>query len=370
MPVLNPRTGRVVNVDGYSLARAVASAAECKNRQNLLPSGLEGDVHDLLRDLGDGRRGFRAPLSAFTPPDRKLRSLDLTSGAGAVQVKLAPADDFVDVLRRKSVCGLLGCVLGGLVDENGVPMAVPLLGAGSSAGWIADGQAAPPSTPTIAGDPGIVTTIAARVNVTRRMLKMAGPSLEDFLTGEMTRSVSSELDRAVLAGDGNDGEPTGLLNVVGVPVQAIAANGGAPTRAVLIDAEKTVGLANGDASASASMGWVGSPKVRAKLRGTDGSTGSAGAWLWNDSDRVLGKAAFATTSMPDDLTKGSGTNLSALAFGDWSTVSVGMPETAQVIIDPIGLGMTGGVRMTVFLDVRVSFRRPTAFVLIKDVATA
>lgn len=371
MPIINPRTRRVVNAEGYSLARAVVSAYEARARRpNMTPGGLEGDVDELLRDPGDGRRGFKVPLSAFVPPSRKLRSLDLTTGGGAVAVKLAPADDFVDVLRRKSVCGLLGCRLGGMVDENGVPLAAPLLGTAPVAGWVTDGQAAPATTAAFDPDPGVVTTVAAAMIVTRRMLLMTGPALEDFLTAELTRAVASELDRGVLAGDGEDGEPTGLLNVPGVPVLEIGADGGPATRATLIAAELAVGEANGDAAASASLGWVGSPKVRAKLRETDGSAGNAGAWLWSDSDRILGKAAYATTSMPDDLTKGDGEDLSALAFGDWDTVAVNMPETAHVVVDPYGLASTGGVRMTAFLDVRVTFRRPTAFVLIKDLETA
>lgn len=359
---------RAFDPDAYSLSRAVESAASSLRREKA-PDGYEAEVSASLETTATlGRRGFNVPLSALTPPGRKLRALDLTSGAGAVQTKLAPGDAWSDVLRRKSVAGLLGVRFVHMF-EGGLPVNIPTKTTGATAGWIGDGSGVTPSTPDWDATSEGPKTVGAAVIVTRKMRNMAGPAFDDYLAAELSASLAAELDRAIVAGAGTN-EPVGLLNQPGVPTLAIGANGGAPTRAHLIAMEKTVGVANGDAAASASLGWVSSPEGRAKLRSTDGSTGNAGAWLWSDADRILSHAAFATTSVPANLTKGSGTNLTALAYGDWADVVVNLPESIRVIVDPFSRSTSGDVRVVAFLDVRVVFRHLASFVVCKDMATS
>jgi HK97 family phage major capsid protein len=155
-----------------------------------------------------------------------------------------------------------------------------------------------------------------------------------------------------------------------VDVQAVGTDGGAPTRALLLAMEAAVGAANGDAGADARIGWATSPAGRKKLRSVDGSPGTAGAWLWSDANTVLGSPAVASSNVPANLVKGSGTGLSALVHGDWGQLFINMFSGADILVDPYKQNTDGYVYINVYVDVDVAVLNPAAFSIAKDMLTS
>jgi HK97 family phage major capsid protein len=236
----------------------------------------------------------------------------------------------------------------------------------AAVGWTGEGMSAPEGSPTVDAVTLTPKTVAARVSITRTVLKSAFErNYERRVLADIVAGIGVEIDRVGLVGDGV-GKPTGLLNAAGVNSTAMGVNGAAATRAALVELERLVGIANGDAPADVSLGWIGSPDLRAKMRTiVDGS-----GWLWSDADRVVGKPAYATTNVPSNRTKGTGTNLSALLFGNWRDCVVNLFTPVDVLVDPYEQSTEGVVQVSAFQDVDVAFLHLLSFGVIGDVATS
>lgn len=292
------------------------------------------------------------------------RALDLTTGAGSIgTLRVAPVD-FIEAARNRSIAGLLGARFPSYGGGEG-KVSVPRFTAGATASWIAEGS--PPGAGTNATLDNVLLTpgtVSAFCRVTRSMLAKAGPDLDAWVMTDLAGAVGAAIDAAVFGGTGASNQPLGLVLHPDVPAVAIGTNGGAPTRAHLIAALKAVHSANGNSSASASLGWATGPNGEAKLRSVDGSTGEAGAWLWSDSDTILGKPAYSSKSVPEALTKGSGTGLTALIYGNFDELIINTPESIDFIVNPYTYAPD--VEIVALLEVAVAVRRPTSFAKIVD----
>jgi HK97 family phage major capsid protein len=368
--ITNRRTKRSVsyNVAGreYNLIAAIRSSIDNDDQE---PRGLEGDVAAVLGEGTDPTRtrGFAAPLDALVP---NRRALSTTTGSGAIPSRLAPTGSWTDVLRGKAALGRLGAEFIPIAASD-QPVLFPAKTSSATAGWVGEGDDLAPGDVAVAPDSTPYKTVGAGCVISRKMLASVDDDvLLDYIAAELAGGAAYELDRAAFVGAGGL-EPVGFFNAsAGIPVYPLGTNGLAPTRAALIAVMKTVHAANGDAPASARMGWAAGINAEAKLRSVDGSTGGAGAWLWDDADKVLGKPAVATTGIPDTFAKGSGTGLSGLIYGNFADVLVVHAPTVQIVVDPITLLTKGAVRVFAFLDVHVVVRHAASFCLVKDMVTA
>ena len=74
-----------------------------------------------------------------------------------------------------------------------------------------------------------------------------------------------------------------------------------------------------------------------------------------------------TNNVPSNLTKGSGTDLSALVFGDFSQLIIGMFSSADVLVDPYTNSATGAVRVRVMQEMDLGVRNAQSFAAITDI---
>jgi HK97 family phage major capsid protein len=356
------------NASQYNLAGVIRNVLE--NKRHL--EDIQGPEAGISRALQSHQPGFRhrglsIPVEALFG---RQRSLDSSTGASLVTTPMAPTVEWTDVLRRKAVTAALGVRYFSAYSQD-TPLAFPSKDTNVSVEWLTDDDAPTPSFPDFTADAeaGKPKIVAAAMTIPRRLWNLGDGQANDYLFKDMQDSIAAELDRAVVNGAGTL-EPVGLLNTSGVPTQAIGANGGPPTRAALLAAMRAVAVANGDSSVTACMGWLTSPQGESKLRSTDGSTGTAGAWLWNDFDRIVGRSAYSTTAVPADKTKGSGSALTPLVYGNWDDILVNVNPAATIIVNPFVNGDGTLVRVTAFLDVKVLVRHTASFVIIPDMATS
>jgi hypothetical protein len=192
----------------------------------------------------------------------------------------------------------------------------------------------------------------------------------DVTIGDLMAGIATEVDRVALNGSGVGAEPEGLLpKITGGQAISLGTDGGAPTWAKLLDLEYAVGIANGDPGR---LGFVSTPAGRRKLRQIEKAAGNGLAW---DGGQVLDVPAFATTNLPSNLTKGSGTGLSAAVYGNFADLVVALwgadtiGGAIEVLVDPFTLGTAGGIRVIALLDVDTDVRHAESFAAFKDMAT-
>jgi HK97 family phage major capsid protein len=86
---------------------------------------------------------------------------------------------------------------------------------------------------------------------------------------------------------------------------------------------------------------------------------------------LLDHPVAASATVPSNLTKGSGTNLSAMVFGDLAEVLVGFwgPVGVDLLVDPYTYGTKGTIKLVARAEVGVVARQPAALVAYKDFIT-
>ena len=111
-------------------------------------------------------------------------------------------------------------------------------------------------------------------------------------------------------------------------------NGLAPTLDHLLDLKKEVAVDNADV---ATCGFLTNSKVEAVLAKAKDSQGQ---YLLSPYGTELGRSQIAgrrfevSNNVPSNLTKGSGTGLSALIYGNFSDLLIGMFGHLEILVDP------------------------------------
>jgi predicted phage gp36 major capsid-like protein len=122
--------------------------------------------------------------------------------------------------------------------------------------------------------------------------------------------------------------------------------------------------------AMASPGYLINTPTKAKLKTTKIDAGS-GLFLLNGNTELNGYPFASTSLVPNGLSKGSAVStLSAMAFGDWSSLLIGQWGGLDITTDPYTLASVGQIRIIIqsFWDSLV--QQAKAFAIVKDVVTA
>src|SRR5690606_30700059 len=88
-------------------------------------------------------------------------------------------------------------------------------------------------------------TVGAYTDFSRRLLLQSSMDVEMFVRADLAATLGQMIQSAAINGAGG-GEPTGLLNTVGIGSVAGGTNGLAPTYDHMVDLETAVSVANAD----------------------------------------------------------------------------------------------------------------------------
>lgn len=260
----------------------------------------------------------------WEPPSRALD----TSGASMAFVSAAP---FATALRAK--LGPVGNATR-IVSTYGVAsMPVQQTPATATATVEVPGVDAPQSTPTFEAKVWTLAMLDAIVVITRQQFFSAATNfdMDGLIQRELAAAIGDKMLLMIATGAGSGGESLGFIGNSAVPVHPLGANGGTFGLSSAATCEKAIGDLNAEGDA---LAWWSTTAARSKLRQTERWTGS-GTPLWTDADTVIGRPAFATTVLPSNLTKGSGSSLSALVYGDWRAYGVALWSVgAEFLADP------------------------------------
>ena len=317
--------------------------------------GLEGEISQEI-----ARRDNRSPQGFFVPYSLRVqqRALDTTTGAGALAHTVEPS--VIEALRNSTIMGRLGATLmSGLVGTIDLPKQT----AKNTAYWVGEATDVTGSNATIGQIEMAPSTLGGYTDLTRRFIKQTAIDAEAFARKELLSAVKIELDRVGINGSGTGAEPQGILQNGDLPIVAIGTNGGAPTHGKVVALETTIAVANAD---SGSLGYVTSASGRGKLKTSEKGSAGFPIYLWGDGNTVNGYPAYASNQVPSNLTKGIGTNLTALLFGDFSTCVYGLWSGFDVLLDTITLAKSGGIRIIVLIDAQFKIRQIERLAAIVD----
>ena len=81
------------------------------------------------------------------------------------------------------------------------------------------------------------------------------------------------------------------------------------------------------------------------------------------------KVVFSN-QVPNNLTKGTGTNLNAIIYGNWQSLILAYWSAVDIVINPYAdsVASKGGAFLHAFLDADIALRHPESFAICKDAA--
>jgi len=247
-------------------------------------------------------------------------------------------------------------------------VSIPRRTATATSYWIGadDNDSVTESTGTFGSISMTPKTVGAYSRFSRLMQLQSTPDIEMLIRRDFVALLAEAIDAAAINGSGSSSEPEGILQVTGVGAVIGGSDGAAVTLDHMIDLKKAVSIDDADV---ATAGFLTTPQVEAAL-----------AKLKDDQDayhlspygtelgrsQIAGRQFYTSTNVPSDLTKGSGTDLSAIIYGNFADLLIGMWGSLEVLVDPYTDFAKGSVGVRALQSVDIAVRHPESFAIMTD----
>ena len=378
----NTRNGR----HNYSLLKVMRSnLADIANRQDWKLSGLELEVHEELNkkriaqdrpsargimvphDLPVDRKAaerFARRSSLSTQFQREDRAFDTTAGAGSIPTILDTT--MIELLRARMVTMSMGAK--SMTDMQGL-FAIPRQSSASTFYMVTQGASVTATNQTIDQIPFSPHTGGVQTTYTRQLLEQTNQDAEMFVREDQAAVVARGVETAALNGQGSNGFPLGLLQNPQIAVYALGSNGAAPSWTQLVSMQAYLSYFNADVG---SLGYVTDALVRATLQTTAKIGSTFPIYLWNTeapAAPVAGYPCGITNLLPQNIVKGTGTNLHSMIYGNWADMLYAFWSGMDTIVDPYTQAANGGVVITTLQDFDVNIRHYQSFANCVDIVS-
>ena len=338
---------------------SIVKAIKAMTTGNWSGAELEKEASDEI-----SRKTGKSPRGIFIPSDIRWQR-DLISGVsadgGALVATNLLAGSFIEALRARMVVKQAGAlVLSGLVGD----VAIPAQNAVNSASWVAENAAVTEVNPTYRQVTMAPKTLGTFTDISRHLMHQSTPAIETIVRNDIIQTLSNEVDKKAIQGDGTSNTPTGILNTSGIGSVAMGTNGDQATWAKVVETWKEVATDNANIGA---LGWVTSPLQISRLMSIAKVSSSDSVMIMNDQNNLMGYKVFSTTNSPDNLTKGTASGTcSALTFGNFNDLIIGEWGSLDISVDPYTNAAKGGTRIIGLYDVDVAVRHAESFAAIQD----
>lgn len=353
LDLLQKKAGR-----SFSLVKFVRELSEGRGL-----TGLEAEVAEMgaeeYRRMGLTANGAVVP-SAFIRAAQGQNAGTAVDGGNLVETMAAR---YVDALKEKLVVAQLGAtVLTDLLGE--VPV---ITSAAISADWGAEAAVANTKKANYAKAVMKPHRNSVNVVVTKDLLRQTSFDVENDLINKITEAHAVLLESAAIAGKGTGNEPKGILSTVGIGDVAMGTNGAAISWKKVVELETKVNSVNANRGR---MAYLTNAKVFGALKTTEKATGS-GRFIMEDAaaGRCNGYVTEFSNLVPSNLTKGSGSNLSAMIFGNFQDLYIGQWGGLDIVVDPYTSKKTAEIEICLNAWNDVLVAEPKSFAAIKDIVT-
>jgi HK97 family phage major capsid protein len=339
----------------YSLHRAVRAEMGVEPL-----SGVEAEMHEEVKrhaqEAGVNILGIGVPAAVKRADGQTVTQDAAANGGNLVSEDLGGV---IEYLRPRPVVESVGArMITGLRGD----VSFPTNDGGIVASW--EGEVAEVSNSKNAyGKKSMKPNrLACSVLLSLQNVFQSSPDLEAMTVADINTVAAHKLDEAAINGAGTGNVPEGILNTSGIATIAAGANGLAPTWAHIIALETGIFNANADAER---MAYIINTATKGKLKVTKHEAGDLG-YLMSMANTINGYNVGVSNLVPSNLTKGSGTNLSAGIFGDFSQLLIGQWGFYDLSVDDKSRKKEGYIEITMnaFYDTLV--RQAAAFAAVKD----
>ncbi|MBU8920747.1 MAG: phage major capsid protein [Bacteroidales bacterium] len=325
-------------------------------------AGLEREASEAVADLLG-----RIPVGSYVPYDvlvHDQREVSSATSPGLIGTDQQP-DSMIQVMRNASITARLGATLyPGLVGDAGIPRQEDA----SNAAWIDNEtySGTDKSSPTYSALNLSPKTLRVRIDISRKMLKQSQPMIEGLLRDEISGAIGGGIDAAAIYGSGVAPIPQGIVGASGTNSVEIDTNGGSLDWSHLVLMESKLG----NHQQLPGQAYVCNTGTLGALKTTPRDTvGNVGGFLMADDGTVNGHPCLVSNTLPNDGTKGTGTDLSTMVFGAWSSLIVALWGGLDLEADKVTLGERGGIVLRAFQDIDLGLRYPGAFTVVEDIVT-
>ena len=364
---LNVRDARDVATNGLLfplvaevLAKQPGLASRMVDAFNV-PSALEAGIPF---DTSGGARRIVLPFDA--PIVRA--GLDSATATKGSELKIAQAGAFVPPVLGQSVCVRAGST----VETREYYAADAGISAQATSEDLAENSSAataPDTITTVPFTPNLKATFTQlQVSVQELVAAAKNWQLQDRLFSHMADTTRQQIDRNALIGATGGANAVGLTANTAIALYAFGTNGALPTWPLLRGMTRDV-LKTKAPDIGPNRAWVGSPTLKYKMEIIERASGNG---MLVENDLLGGAPMFASTTMPDTLTKGTASGIcSSLVYGaDWSQLAILLFGGMELVIDPYRLKKQGLVELSIILLYDVVCRQPAVFSRALDVLTA
>jgi HK97 family phage major capsid protein len=352
----------------FSLLRAIQAVATGDWRR----AGLEREASDATaKRIGREPQGFFLPYDWLRSQHSGVEQRAITASTGS---SLIPTQKlgFIDVLRSRMMVRAAGAVvLDGLIGNVDLPART----AGASLSWVAAGSApSGEATQTFGAVQLRAKTGSAYVDIYRTMFNQTSLDIEMLVRDDLAAAVQLGIDYAALHGDGLSNAPTGIASTSGIGAvyaggaanNGTNANGAALIWADIVKLETEVAVDNADVGR---LGYMLNAKVRGALKTTARVAGTDSRMIWGDDAMLNGYTPWVTNQVRGDITKGGSSDLSAVFFGNWADLVVGLWGVIDITAD-IPDNRTGTVRVAAIVETDIGVRHAQSFAACLDADTS
>lgn len=348
---------RAINAVAFGMTDSAGFELECSN--------------EIAKRLGRPTNGFFMPVRDLKAKSNLSQRATYAVGANSTGGFTVQTDvleqEFIDLLRNRAMVMQLGAsMMSGLMGNVDIPGQATA----ATSYWIGEGNDLTQSEGTFKQIPLRMKTVGALSRYTRTMMMQSSIDIEAFIRNDFASIIALAIDTAAISGTGLSNQPRGILNTSGVGSIALGAAGGQPTWGSIVGLIREIEIDNANLGGTA---WLTNPQVMSKLMTTPVQSGGIeGNFLLKEPGNSLcGYPFYITNQIPANLTKSTGTNLSALILGNWPQLLIGEWGVFEVLANPYSSNVfpSGSVEVRCMQSIDINIRNPESFAVITDMIT-
>ena len=323
---------------------------------------------------GDWGKGFEKTV--FQESAKKALSVGAPT-AGGYTVPQQFVRQIIELLRANMAVAQAGATL--ITPSNSTPIDIPRQSGGATAYWVGENAeitSSQLSTDQVTLSPNMV---AALTKSSRRLINLADvdPGIEMMIRNDLAKALGLEIDIKAMFGTGASNTPVGIVNQVGVGTFEPGTNGDDFTYDFALNMEGQLDDVN---ALNGSLCYIAHPKVirRLKQQTTAGPELSPiFAPIVSNTKLAdnLGYPFYTSTQVNTAKTKGTGTGLSDVIFGNFDDLI--MAQWGSMVLESsttAGDGNGGAfsshqVWFKAIMEVDFAVRHPESFIVAPFVKT-
>ena len=341
----------------YSLLRAIRTKLQGKELDGIEAEMEQEAQNEFRASKIEATGNLQVPSWILGAQKRDMTAGTTTAGGYTIQTDVGGLIPFLT--NRMRVRELGATVLTGLTGNVDFPRNDAI----AAAVWEGENDANAETSPTLDRVQLSPNRLGAFTDVSKQLLAQSTIDVDMFVRQQLAQAIALEVDRACINGSGSGAEPTGILGISGTGSVAIGTNGGAITWAKTLEFLSDLETANAD---QGTIGWLTTPGLKAQLMQIEKASGTAQFIMNDPGQSLLGYRLVTSNQVPSNLTKGSGTNLHAMIFGNWAELLIGQWAGIDLVVDPYSGAKNALVTLVINSWWDIAARHAASFVVGKD----